>query len=358
MTRVLRVPGTHPYVDACLGAVADRTGGSPTAIPSPALDPAWVAAHHTEFDSVHLHFGYEHLSLDELASWLRSLADHRKPLIVTVHDLRNPHQASPRHHLDQLDLLIPAAAVVLTLTPGAGAQIHHRWGRSAEVLGHPFVIDPARRPPRTAPGRRAGLHLKDLRRNVADPDLVVAAAARGAAAVGGRLRVDLHPGVLDRPELAGTRALAAAGVVDLAVHPRFTDEELAEYLCGLDAFVLPYRFGTHSGWLEAGRDVGTRVVAPSCGHYADQWSQVLTYRYDEESGLDGDDLARAVADALTRPAAEPADPAMRHDQLRLIQAVHARRHAEAVLAVTGGGGADRPADSVVDLRDPARQAGR
>ena len=34
--------------------------------------------------------------------------------------------------------------------------------------------------------------------------------------------------------------------------------------------VLPYRFGTHSGWLEACYDLGTAVVAPTCGFYAEQ----------------------------------------------------------------------------------------
>ena len=53
--------------------------------------------------------------------------------------------------------------------------------------------------------------------------------------------------------------------------------------------VLPYRFGTHSGWLEACRDLGTTVVAPDCGYYADQ-GPVLTYRMDEHR-YDADSLA-------------------------------------------------------------------
>src|SRR6187551_3087012 len=107
MTRVLRVPGAHPYVDACLGGVKDRSGGSPTQIPSPALDPAWISRHHHEFDSVHLHFGFEHLTVDEVRDWLETLAQYRLPLVLTVHDLRNPHHLSPQHHDAQLDLLVP-----------------------------------------------------------------------------------------------------------------------------------------------------------------------------------------------------------------------------------------------------------
>ena len=44
--------------------------------------------------------------------------------------------------------------------------------------------------------------------------------------------------------------------------------------------MLPYRFGTHSGWLEACRDLGTTVIAPTCGFYAEQ-GPVLSYVMDE-----------------------------------------------------------------------------
>ncbi|MGN6613238.1 MAG: PaaI family thioesterase, partial [Angustibacter sp.] len=73
--------------------------------------------------------------------------------------------------------------------------------------------------------------------------------------------------------------LAHRGLVDLHVHDYFTDEELWAYLQGLDVSVLPYRFGTHSGWLEACHDLGTWVVAPDCGFYAEQRT-VLSYAAD------------------------------------------------------------------------------
>ena len=54
------------------------------------------------------------------------------------------------------------------------------------------------------------------------------------------------------------------------MHDYFTDDELWDYLSSLDVSVLPYRFGTHSGWLEACFDLGTIVLAPDCGYYAEQ----------------------------------------------------------------------------------------
>ena len=59
-----------------------------------------------------------------------------------------------------------------------------------------------------------------------------------------------------------------------------TTTRCGDYLASLDVSVLPYRFGTHSGWLEACRDLGTAVVAPTCGYYADQ-GPVLPYVHDE-----------------------------------------------------------------------------
>ena len=86
--------------------------------------------------------------------------------------------------------------------------------------------------------------------------------------------------------------------------------------------VLPERFGTHSRDLEICRDVGTRVVAPSCGWFADQWSEVVSYANDEERGLDAVSLTGAVAAALTAPMPRPADRSWREEQRAAVARVH------------------------------------
>lgn len=334
MTRVLSIPGSHPYVDLCLSGHALTTAGSPVGIPSPALDPAWLAAHRHEFDTVHLHFGFEHLGVAGLKDWLETAAALDLPVVFTVHDLRNPHQLDRRPHDRQLDLLMDSAAAVLTLTDAAAAEIRHRWSRVAQVVEHPYVVPPHQRPPATPAGARTGrivgLNLKSLRRNIIEPDRVVSAVLEGASEAGGRLRVDVQAGGFERyGELDGTRRLAAEGRLDLHVHPRFTDAELAQYLTDLDVLVLPYRFGTHSGMLEACRDVGTRVVAPNCGCYREQWDDVIEYRSDERIGLDERSLSAAVAEALRRRPPAPVDATSRDGQLAVVRRVHARVHIEA-----------------------------
>jgi hypothetical protein len=108
--------------------------------------------------------------------------------------------------------------------------------------------------------------------------------------------------------------------VELVEHDYFSDDELWEYLSGLDVSVLPYRFGTHSGWLEACHDLGTTVIAPDCGFY-DEQRPCLVYRHDE-GGLDEESLASALARAYRERAAWRATGAGRRRERRRLAAAH------------------------------------
>jgi hypothetical protein len=77
-----------------------------------------------------------------------------------------------------------------------------------------------------------------------------------------------------------------------------TDPELWHSLTELDATILPYRFGTHSGWLEACRDLGTTVIVPTCGYYVEQ-GPTLSYRV-HDSRLCPESLTAAVREAYHR----------------------------------------------------------
>lgn len=270
---------------------------------------SWIDRHHHEFDVFHVHFGFDAVSVDELAASLAALARHRKPLVLTVHDLRNPHQRDTRPHAERLQLLIEQAEAIITLTPGAAAGIDARWSRSATVLPHPHVVPRslvgARR--RVRPGPVIGIHAKSLRACM-DPVPVAKALLRGVEATcGARLQIDVHDEVLDRhsdshdPHIA--KALVDLGRhrdVDLRSHAYFDDDQLWDYLRSLDVSVLPYRFGSHSGWMEACYDVGTAVVAPTCGFYAEQ-RPCRTYELTDER-FDPDSLVEAMRQSIGRPA--------------------------------------------------------
>jgi hypothetical protein len=148
------------------------------------------------------------------------------------------------------------------------------------------------------------------------------ASLSGAVSGGGRLRVLVDPG--GAPPAA--RTMAAEGEIELVEALRGGPGWAAE-LQQLHVAVLPERPRTHSRDLETCRDVGTRVVAPRSGWFADQWSEVVTYGGDER-GPDPVSLTAAVAAALTRPMPRPADRAWREEQRAAVQRVHAQVYAQ------------------------------
>jgi glycosyltransferase involved in cell wall biosynthesis len=351
--RVASVPASHVYVRH-VGAPEGRDPVVRLADPAPAdgekvpcgwwppvmLDPAWVAANAADFDVFHVHFGFDAKTPAELEAICHALAAAGVPLVVTVHDLRNPHHDDDNLHLGQLGTLLAHAAAVITLTPGAADEIERRWGVAAQVLPHPHVLPRIRlgAPRRPHPDFVVGLHAKSLRANmdVAAVADVLAGAVAGLPGAG--LQINLHDEVFDpdnhwyAPDVGERlRGLARShDRVELVEHAYFDDEQLWDYLASLDVSVLPYRFGTHSGWLEACFDLGTTVVAPSCGFYAQQ-RPCLVYGHDD-SGLDADALVEAVRVAhATRPHWQ----ASRDDRLRE-RAMLAEEHARLYIRLLEG----------------------
>ncbi|MDQ3737606.1 MAG: glycosyltransferase family 1 protein [Actinomycetota bacterium] len=288
---------------------------------------SWIDRHHHEFDVFHVHFGFDAVSVDQLAAALAALERHGKSLVLTVHDLRNPHQRDSRPHTERLQLLIDQAEAIITLTPGAAARIDARWSRAATVLSHPHVV------PRVLVGapRRVrrhpviGVHAKSLRACL-DPVPVARALITAVEAIaGGRLRIDVHHDVLDPGSNAHDPHIADALVelgrhpaVDLFPHDYFDDDQLWEYMRGLDVSVLPYRFGSHSGWMEACYDLGTAVVAPTCGFYAEQ-RPCHTYELSDDR-FDRDSLIEAVHRSLSRTAPQAMWDERRVERHRLADA--------------------------------------
>lgn len=349
--RVASVPSNHVYVrhigsESVPGVVrlpdprpagAERSAASEW-WPPRMLEPAW-AHEHDDFDVFHIHFGFDACEPAQLEELVRVLRRKGVPLVYTVHDLQNPHHDSTREHDAQLNVLIPGADALITLTSGAARQIARRWGREATVLPHPHVVplDLAarlRRERRSASGEfRVGVHLKSVRAGM-NPLPVIGVLADALAGLDGAvLQVNGHRDVLEpdgaryAPELADTlRRFDEEGRVDLRVHDYFTDGELWGYLSSLDVSVLPYRRGTHSGWLEACRDLGTTVLAPSCGHYRDQGA-VLRYEHDA-SGFGAGSLRSAIRRAYEERPDLSVSLVERGEQRIMVANEHARIYSE------------------------------
>ncbi|MCW2816472.1 MAG: hypothetical protein JWN84_3927 [Nocardioides sp.] len=358
---VASVPAGHVYVRH----LAPEQGGGPVRLPDPPplgvrrpaaaqwwppamLDPRWIEQHRDQVDVFHLHFGFDAWSPADLERVVAALRDSGTPFVQTVHDLRNPHHLDRAEHDAQLDVLVPAADALVTLTPGAAEEIRRRWGREATVVPHPHVVPfPVMRGARAsrevrsrAHGEhpfRVGLHLKSLRASMAPHDVLPALVDAVADLPDAVLQVNAHRDVLEAggPRFDADLArlvqdLAHAGRIELVVHDYLSDVGLFDYLGSLDVSVLPYRFGTHSGWLEACRDLDTTVIAPTCGHFAEQ-GPVLTYTHDEDR-FDAATLADAVRRAHAERPAFGATVAERRRQRTQVAALHDRVYAAAVEA--------------------------
>lgn len=353
---VQHIPAGHPYVAAItdprvLALPDPPPPGAPPGQwwPHPALEPSWVRSQDRPGVGgarlVHLHFGYEHRSPAELATWVEALRAAGIGLVVTVHDLENPHLDDPTHQLARLDVVVPAARAVITLTAGAARVIRSRWGVQAHVLAHPHVVDEAHlAAPRVPTGSFVvGVHYKSLRASV-DVDVLLQEIAPAVAGLPGAvLRLHVHEDVLapdhprHDPRLAALAGRTPAGI-DLRLHPALSDAQLWADLLEVDLAVLPYRRGTHSGWLEMCHDLGTTVLAPRIGHLREQ-RPIRTW----EPGVPGS-AAQAVRDAHRDHLAgvRPERPGVtrRRRERKQIADAHARLY-EAVLAAddpttTGG----------------------
>lgn len=353
--RVASVPAAHVYVrhlspvDAIEGMPRvqrlvdpDPDDHARSAVskwwPPAMLEPDWVRAH-PEFDIMHVQFGFDARTPTQLRELVAALKETGRPLVYTAHDLRNPHHTERRAHDEQLDVLIPAADAVVTLTAGAAAEIRRRWGVNVRVLAHPHVVDfatmhrIAAREPRPPGTFRVGVHVKSLRASMNPLPVLRVLTQILSEITGAVLQVNGHKDVLepsglryDAPLAEFVHHAAAEGLLELHVHDFLSDADLWEYLAALDVSVLPYRFGTHSGWLEACRDLGTAVIAPDCGYYREQGA-VIEYRNNDEA-FDADSLRSAVfrAHCSERPA--PVSVAERRAQRDAIARAHVSLYQE------------------------------
>lgn len=281
---VVSVPAEHPFVAAVLprGQWADIQAYAPRRprgvapgqwYPSPVLEPAWLRTHADRFEVVHVHFGFEHRSVAEIEQFVTTCRERGVRLLVTAHDLDNPHLSDQRDHHARLGLLVRAAQAVTTLTTGAADRLRRDFGVSAQVIPHPFIVPPdqARQVVQTARarrgGRRVGIFCKSLRSNTITDPRFFGELDRRLRAAGAQLHVyahldrAAHPLVAELSRLLGDR---------LHLHPRLDDAQLFQAVAAHDAVLLPYLRGSHSGWLEMCRDLAVTVVAPDCGFFADQ----------------------------------------------------------------------------------------
>lgn len=323
--RVLSIPGEHVYPrtirpeNACYLPDPDINGNW---WPHPALEAGWWTADRAaDIDVVHIHFGFEHRTPAQIARLVEAIHAHDVGLVVTVHDIDNPHLSSAQQqdeHRQRLAILAQGADAVLTLTPSARVQLAGIVGGevAVEVVAHPSVVTPKELQCIDATPAQPGVFVKSLRSNVvAAPEFYAALSREGTV-------VYVH----NEPSTQQFRDELAARDVEVIVHEPMDNATLYDAVASCSAVVLPYLRGTHSGWLEMCRDLGVGVAVPDIGCYADQAdtpAAVATY-----AAGDGAAAARAVRD-LVASAPHPYQ-GNRQEQLDRIRQQHAEVYARVV----------------------------
>ena len=322
--RVVSIPAAHPYVGRVSASpeidVLDDppVEGAPSGVwwPPVALDPSWIRDHAGDADLLHIHFGTESFPPGHVTACLEAAHEVGWSVVYTVHDLEHPQLEHQGAYGAQLDELVRGADALVTLTPGAAEGIRERWGREAMVIAHPSLLSDDVDVPLVLPsaGFRVGVHLKDLRPNVDAVgvvttliDAVERLRRRGADVVA---EIRMHHVVRD-PEARDTvrRLVGRSEAALLIEHERLDDLGLAIALGRLDVCLLPYRHGTHSGWLELCWDLGVSVAVPSgIGAYLEQHPDDTVSAYDLG---DGASLERAVGELLEADGASRAGSAGR-----------------------------------------------
>ena len=179
--RVASIPSNHPYVQAHRAhraghrpADGDRRGRRSAPARRPAAECRGSAAgpvvatgdagaaigcrdHHPEFDLAHLHFGFD--AADPATACDAGCANSRGPWTAAGDDRSRPGQPAlrrPASHTAHLDVLIPAATELITLT--ARRRGRHRGPLGPDGRGHPAsprgATRPACRRAANSPGRR------------------------------------------------------------------------------------------------------------------------------------------------------------------------------------------------------------
>jgi hypothetical protein len=256
---VVHHPSDHPYTRRLPGR---RTS-------TPVWKPGALAGQGIRI--VHLHFGFETLEPRDVSSWIAELRAHNIRLVYTAHDLDNPHLIDQRGHRRLLELVVGAADRVLTLTGRAAAELTS-LGATVTVVPHPHVVPLRRMVCRHHRSRGAlYVHAATCRPNL-DVELLVSVAARLAPVAG--LRVHIRSPLDDRRGELATRLGSIPGVA-LDLSARLDDAALWDRIDRASAVLLPYRWGTHSGLLEAGRDLATPVLATPISTLIDQGATAL-----------------------------------------------------------------------------------
>ncbi len=249
------------------------SASGPPANPAPGWTSPTSRRTPHEVDVLHLHTGARTWRPSPGSAGRRRSRRLGLPLVVTVHRVPpaggRPHRGRSGYeaHLEAVLAHRGGGADPDARAPPTRSPTGSAARRSSSPTRPLAVPDPGARVPSAGSSDSAWA----AGAGRPGPGRPVRAALSGAVSGGGRLRV-----LADDERHVG-RAVREPGRPRGPRARRPPAAERPAQLQQLHVAVLPEPPGTHSPDLEICRDVGTRVVAPSCGWSADQWSEVVSY---------------------------------------------------------------------------------
>lgn len=319
--RVLSYPARHPYVDRLHGPVAQlvHRDVAPSCF-GDHHDPDWLRAHSLDWDLAHIHFRHQQRSGDRLRAALLAHHGSGTPVVMTVHDLEDPHRPTgDRHALDLLARIGASVDVLTTFTRGARRAVERITGRSCLLIPHGALLNLRQRAHRRrdrhvleGPGRPFLLHAGRVRPNLAWPEVI------DAHRLSGTDRPLLITVAADRAGPLQTAAAGRRGVHVVTYAGSCVDANLERTIAGCHAMVLPYTHGSHSGLLELAADQGVPVLATAVGYLAEQ-APVRSVRL-----RDGRPDVCDLAAAMREPPPPPVCDEVREAASRRLVGVHRR----------------------------------
>jgi len=248
----------------------------------------WIRENEKKWDIVHFHFGWEQYPLEHITEVVAAHVRTGKPIVVTVHDTRNPHTKDSVADQAYLTVILHAASAVVTLTPSAASHIRDTYGVNVMVIPHGPLLTRDRMEHyrhvqhQTLEAETIYVHLKGGRTNLDWQRLLVMAPAIKRQSgytlkFGVRINSDIHTYVSGMSEVYAEHIILQSEV---------TDDELYAEMIRHAAVLLPYRWGSHSGMIELAKDLGVPSIVYDTGHYEDQHPSFLVpYETDETDQL-------------------------------------------------------------------------
>ena len=278
-------------------------------------------------DLAHMHIGYDYLSPEGAGEVVRHLDERGIPLVLTVHDIVYPREEDALPHRRHTGTMVRAARSVITLTGVAAHELWVRWGVDAVVVPHPRLLSEleisaavrSSRHVRAPNSTVVGVLLERMGENIEGPELLDLLDPVSEDLPGAHLRIVVEAqawrqawgedlGAHDQQVVGELAAEGGWGSVRLVQYETGNLGPLLPEFAALDVCVLPYRFATHSSWLELCRDLGVAPVFPPVGFLREQWfdrSEPGEHSGEIYDPRDPGSLARSVRTALATPYAPP-----------------------------------------------------